>query len=159
MTTQPNTLTLSDLRDGDEKTLREGREPGPKTPKELVAVVNALVGRQHDYGTCVYAMSIAATAAFNFVAHKLGVTGFQASCADLDVLRRTRSMRGPFMIVKAEDYLYPQYDLRKKLEDFIGDNSAWFAEEAKKRLAELDDEFPAHPAVLARWKKLAGVEP
>jgi len=74
-----------------EKEMREAKEPWPYTEQQLTEYIASLVDRQHDYGTCVYAMSLAAAAAFNYVAHKLGVTGFQSSCADLDFIRRTRS--------------------------------------------------------------------
>jgi hypothetical protein len=62
--------------------------PWPYTKEQLIEYVESLVNKQYDYGTCVYAMSMAAEAAFNYVSHRLGVTGFQASCADLDFLRR-----------------------------------------------------------------------
>jgi hypothetical protein len=122
---------------------------------ELDEYISSLVDRKHDYGTCVYAMSLAATAAFNYVAGKLGVTGFQASCADLNILTRTRRIKGGFIILKAEDMLYPQYDLQQKLAEFVADQKAWLAEQAKAKLAEPHDDFPPHPRVLEHWQKLA----
>jgi len=97
---------------------------------------------------------MAATAAFYYVAHQLGVTGFQSSCADMDILRRTRSIKGPWMILKAEDALYPQYDLKAKLSEMLesGETRQWLKEEATKKLAE---NAGAHPNVIAHWKKLA----
>lgn len=136
-----------------EKQMREEKCPTPKTIEELDAYIKSLVEQKHDYGTCVYAMSLAATAAFNHVASKLGVTGFQASCADLDILRRTRSMDCPFIILKADDMLYPQYDLPSKLNEAMAEWQEWAADEAKKKMLE-KDKF-AHPDVLAHWKKLA----
>lgn len=62
----------------DEKGMREAKVPWPHTKEQLTEYVESLVNRTHDYGTCVYAMSMAAEAAFNYVAHHLGVTGFQA---------------------------------------------------------------------------------
>lgn len=136
-----------------EKEMRDSKVPRIETSVQLSAYIAALADRPHDYGTCVYAMSLAAVAAFNYISHKLGVTGFQASCADLDILRRTRHMEGPFMILKAEDLLYPQYDLREKVEEFIDKNRDWCAEEARKKLAEGGT---AHPNVRAHWESLAG---
>jgi hypothetical protein len=137
-----------------EAEMRAAKEQWPKTIEELTEYVESLVNREHDYGTCVYAMSLAATATFNYVAGKLGVTGFQASCADLDILRRTRSMKGPFIILKAEDMVYPQYDLQGKLREAMGEWQKWVAEQAKKQLAEHTD-GNVHPEVLEHWKKLA----
>jgi len=134
-----------------EKQMRDEKAPWPKTIEELTAYIQSQVEGPHDYGTCVYAMSLAATAAFQFVASTLGTTGFQASCADLDILRRTRLLDGPFMIIKAEDALYPQYDLRGKLEEALESWRPWLSDEAAKKLAN----GPAHPNVMAHWRELA----
>lgn len=138
-----------------EADMRAAKVPHPQTKEQLVEYVESLVNRQHDYGTCVYAMSMAAEAAFNYVSHKLGVTGFQASCADLDFLRRTRSLDGPFMLIKGQDALFPQYDLRKKLDEALKSWGPWLKEEAGKNLAESPD---AHPNVLAYWKYLSKMD-
>ena len=136
----------------NEKEMREATVPTPHNAKELQKYIDDLVSQDHDYGTCVYAMSMAATAAFNYVASKLGVTGFQASCADLDILRRIRHLDGPFVVLTGENTLYPQYDLRKDLEECLAKWKPWAAEEAEKRLAQYKS---AHPNVVAHWKMLA----
>ena len=69
------------------------------------------------------------------------------------MLRRTRGMEGPFIILNGEDMLYPQYDLPKKLADALEDWRGWAAEEAFIRL--LADSNGACPSVLAHWKQLA----
>ena len=135
-----------------EAEMRETKSPWPLTEKQLHEYIDSLVDREHDYGTCCYAMSLAATAAFNYVAGKLGVTGFQASCADLDFLRRSRHIDGPFIILKGEDALYPQYDLPAKLQGALAEWKSWMKEQAEKKLAETEH---AHPNVIAHWKKLA----
>lgn len=136
----------------NETEMRNSEVPWPKTEKQLLEYIKSLTERTHDYGTCVYAMSMAATATFNYVAGQLGVTGFQSSCADMDILRRTRSIKGPFMILKGEDALYPQYDLPGKLEKALEEWKPWLAEEAEKNLA---DKNHAHHDVITHWKKLA----
>jgi hypothetical protein len=136
-----------------EAEMRDSDAAHPKTIGELSDYIEALVKREHDYGTCVYAMSMAATAAFNYVAGQLGVTGFQASCADMDILRRTRSLKGPFMLIDAEKMLYPQYDLREQLAEALTEWQGWAGDEAKKKLAEGNGR--AHPDVLAHWRALA----
>ena len=135
-----------------EEELRKEKAPWPKTIEELSEYITSLVERDHDYGTCVYAMSLAATAAFYHVSTKLGVTGFQASCADLDFLKRTRHLDGPFMIIKGEDMLYPQYNLQENLREAMESWKEWAAKEAKKNLETSDG---AHPSVVAHWKELA----
>lgn len=138
-----------------EAQMRESLVPWPKTKNQLDEYIESLVKKNHDYGTCVYAMSMAATATFNYVAGQLGVTGFQSSCADLDILRRTRHMKGPFMIIKGEDALYPQYDLPDRLEKAMEEWKPWLKEEAEKKLAEGGT---VHPNVHEHWEKLAGVK-
>jgi hypothetical protein len=143
---------VESLKTLNEKELRELKLIWPHTSDELNSLIIALTERQHDYGTCVYAMSIAATAAFHFVSHVLGVTGFQASCADMDVLRRTRLYDGPFAIIKAEDMLYPQYDIPAKVSEIVSEWKPWAAEQARIKLQENGH---AHPDVRARWEALA----
>lgn len=141
-----------------EQQMREEKAPTPETGEALAEYVASLVDREHDYGTCVYAMSLAAAAAFNHVAHKLGVTGFQASCADLDFLRRVRGLEGPFMVVDSKKMLYPQYDL---LGDVVRASEAWLpwaAGEARRLLADSDRAFVAE-RVWKHWEKLAEMEP
>lgn len=135
-----------------EASMRDAKVPTPLTKEQLAEYIESLVSREHDYGTCVYAMSMAATAAFNYVASRLGSTGFQASCADMDVLRRTRMIKGPFMLINGENALYPQYDLPTKLAEAMEKWKPWLKEQAEKHLAESGH---AHPEVIAHWKKLA----
>lgn len=137
-----------------EQEMREYKVPFPQSLDELNEFITSLTERQHDYGSSAYAMSLAATAAFNYIGGKLGTTGFQASCADLDFLRRTRGLDGPFMIMKAEDMLYPQYSLPGNLAEAMDKWEEWAAEQAKKKLAESGN--TAHPDVRAHWVKLAG---
>lgn len=135
-----------------EKEMRDAKVPTFESVDDLSAYISNLILMKHDYGTCCYAMSMAATAAFNLVAKHLSVTGFQASCADLDIIRRTRSIDAPFMLVNAEKMLYPQYDLHDMLEKSIVEWKAWASEQAKEKLKEVEY---AHPDVVAHWEMLA----
>lgn len=140
-----------------EQEMRETEVLAPQSLTELSAYVDSLVNMPHDYGTCVYAMSMAAEAAFRYVAHQLGVTGFQASCADLDFLKRVRGLKGPFAIIDANDMLYPQYNIQNKVAGWMEEWKPWAREEAKKKLADpLNSQ--AHPNVKARWEELAGLD-
>jgi hypothetical protein len=138
-----------------ERAMREAEVPYIKSEDELIAYIRDLLDRPHDYGTAVYAMSMAAVAAFNYAAHQVGASGFQASCADLDILRRTRGMER-FTIVNIGDALYPQYDLPGRLAETLKEAEPWLASEARRRLAENET---AHPKVIAHWQKLAAHHP
>ena len=135
-----------------ETEMREAETPWPKSINELTEYVESLTEREHDYGTSAYAMSLAATAAFNYIASRLGTTGFQASCADLDFVRRSRGIKGPFMLIRGEDMLYPQYDLRGKLNEALFEWRDWAAKEAARLLT---DKNGACSEVVEHWKKLA----
>lgn len=137
-----------------EQEMRDATVPTLDTIEELTAYISGLVDQPQDYGTCVYAMSMAATATFNHVARKLGVTGFQASCADMDILRRTRGLKGPFMFVKGENLLYPQYDVQSNVQKWIGSCTPWAAQEAKKPLAK-SKQGSVSPLVWRHWERLA----
>lgn len=146
---------MNDKERMNEQEMRDANVPFIKTAHELSEYIEGLIEQQHDYGTCVYAMSMAAVAAFNYVASALGVTGFQASCADLDIIRRTRHMECPFMLIKLEDRLYPQYDVQAKVMEFLysQDSVKWLREEAQKKL-QTAHEGSVHTDVKAHWEKL-----
>lgn len=137
----------------NEQELRDLKAPWPESVEELTEFIESLVNQEHDYGTCVYAMSLSAVAAFQYVASKLGCSGFQASCADMDILRRTRRMER-FIILDASNALYPQYNLQEKLTEYLAELKPWLKEEAAKKLAE-NDGRDIHPDVRRHWEGLA----
>jgi len=132
-----------------EKEMRDAEVPHHNTIGALSDYIESLVQQEHDYG--------AATAAFNYVARRLGVTGFQASCADLDVLRRTRRIKGPFMLVDGNKMLYPQYSIERDVRKAMNEWMPWAADEARKLLAQ-DNEHTS-PKVIKHWKMLAALAP
>ena len=142
-----------------ERQMREAKVPEPSTPEELIAYIAMLTDRPHEYGTCCYAMSMAAVAAFNYVAGKLGVTGFQASCADLDILRRTRHLKMGFQLVRHENLLYPQYCTEEHFPTWrtlIEKNEQELANEARKLLTK--GGRTSHPNVREHWEWLASLD-
>ena len=143
----------------------EGKPPWPKSEDELLAYIremlewpNGAKEMGEGYGRCVYAMSNAALATFNYIAGKLGVTGFQASCAELQFLSDSRNIKYGFLILNAENLLYPQYNLREKTEQWIRETEPRLAEAAKKLLAEHRN-GSVHPDVRARWEQIAQMTP
>jgi len=148
--TETNTNTMN------EQEMREHTVPTFNKIEELTKYIEDLREQEHDYGTAVYAMSLAAVATYNYIANVKGVTGFQASCAYLDIIRRTRRIEGPFMILKLNDALYPQYDIPARVVEFLDGGRTWLKTEATKLLKNKND---AHPDVIAHWEKLAAYEP
>jgi len=136
----------------EEKAMRDYELPKFESLEELTEFIQALQEQDHDYGTCCYAMSLAATATFNYMAGQLGCTGFQASCADMDILKRTRMIKGPFMIIKGEEMLYPQMNPKAKLQEALDSWKEWAKEEVTRLLKESPG---ASPNVIAHWKTLA----
>lgn len=143
----------------DETEMRDAVVPTPTNLDELMSYVASLVERQHDYGTCVYAMSMAATATFHYVASKLGASGFQASCADLDILRRTRDFKWG-RVVDYENLLFPQYC---NAEHYPGWRDLMADKDVRAKLREMAREMlserkSASPGVIAHWTRLAETE-
>ena len=148
-----------------EQEMREMEIPRIESQEELEEFFNTVVVAYKDqidtqgdemgemYGKAVYVMSLFATAAFHYAAHVVGASGFQASCADLDVLRRTRRMDDGFRIINFGDLLYPQYE--DKILGFwqmIEEQKEHLAPKAKKLLEENP---AAHPNVIAHWRRIA----
>lgn len=145
------------IKEMNEKELRNFKAIWPKTQKELLKHVYELTNRKHDYGTCVYAVSLASVAMFHYMSGKLGITGFQASCADLDILSRTRSMKDGFMILDYNHLLYPQY---LDLEHFPAHQKLILKnkDNLKKKAKKLLKESPtAHADVRKHWEYIASL--
>ena len=62
-------------------------------------------------------------------------------------------MKGPALILKAEDSLYPRYDLWAKIGKFLDESRRWLKAEAEKLLKEHGRSV--HPDVLDRWNTIA----
>lgn len=145
----------------DEQEMRDMKAPWPKTWDELRDFCEPLFAKESDdYGKAAYCISLAATAMFNFAADKVGATGFQASCADLDILRRTRGLEHGFQFVDYGKALYPQYldpsntDCAA-LRAIFPEIAPTLADAAKKLLEK--NGGSAHPNVIAHWKRLAAL--
>lgn len=145
--------TTENVRSMTEEELRDSVVPTFETIEGLLTYISKLTTREHDYGTAVYAMSMAAVAAFNHVASVEGVTGFQASCAKMDIIKRLGGHKDGFMLVDYSKLLYPQYEQGiPGFWEHIKRNK----EQLKKRALELlEENDQAHPNVAAHWKKLS----
>ena len=109
---------------------------------------------ESGYNASAEAMWRAALAAFNFVASEVGATGFQASWAALKFYAEAMRYDCPISVFKADDALYPQYDLPARLATWLEECRPWLREQAVAKLNGQDMEFVA-PAVEAHWHKLA----
>lgn len=134
----------------------------PQTEEELLAYVRTELARIQQAGTgedgynlCPDLVTNVAVAAFNYAASVLGITGFQAGWAEMNFIRITRRLTGPFAILDGAQLLYPQYDLREKFEGYMREWPAQLADQARDLLSQ--SEF-AHPAVRAHWGKLAALK-
>jgi hypothetical protein len=126
------------------------RTHGPEEPYV------ALDGKAADaYSECAETLAATALDAFNLVAKALGVTGWQASYAELEFLRRSRGIKGPFGLYSMEDALYPQYDLHQRLHDlrWSDETVTWLGDCAEYALATKDDGFVAG-RVADHWRWL-----
>ncbi len=138
-----------------EQQMRDMTAPTPRTKEELLQFIGTLVDRPQDYGTCVYAISLAATAAYNFVANHVGATGFQASVADMDIIRRTRRIEW-FKILDYDKLLYPQYCTNEHFPSWesLLDNDEIAIRLGEKAASQLESSSDAHKDVVDHWKVL-----
>lgn len=137
-----------------EQEMQKEIVPTPQSLAELNRYISAMVDRDHDYGTEVYAMSMVAAAAFQYVASKLGVSGFQASGAGLDFLRRVRGMECGFRIIDYKNLLFPQYltpEHFPTMQDLLRDNCKELGMIAQQKIKENPK---AHPSVMRHWENL-----
>lgn len=143
------------LKTMKEAELREYKVPFPKSFEELKEIIDNLAEREHDYGTCVYAMSISAEASFKYISSKLGCTGFQAGCADMAFIGNTRNMKSGFSIIDWDNALYPQFreKLDVSLEGLLKGNAEHFNKKSKELLA--DKKSNAVKTVKDHWKYVA----
>ena len=133
--------------------------PAFDNEKELADFIQEMIKNGNSYNNAPYAMALSAYAAFDYVARKLGVTGFQASYADLHFLKLTRKMEDGFQILNYSLLLYPQFKYRFdeiSFDKLIKDNLPHLQEKAKKLLAE--DGKHAATAVVNHWKKIIAME-
>lgn len=146
----------------------------PENAAQLADLIESLtvfdyVDGGEGYEKSADAIWEAALAAFNYVARKVGATGFQASWAALKFYSEAMRVDGPFMVVKVEDALYPQYDVPGRVARFVEEQGPWLAEQAAEKLAEFearptvtytDDDGnertheTVHPNVVAHWRRL-----
>ena len=109
---------------------------------------------RHDYGTTCHAIAAAAIAAAYAMAHEMGPTGFQFSCAEMEFLARSRFPHNKlgFSVCDWDDVLYPQYANRFTGLDISGDTAERIKAEAKRRI---DEGGAIHPTVKEWWSRLA----
>ncbi len=136
--------------------MTEREIPWPKTEDELLAYIHEQMDGGHDYNTSAESALAVTVAAFNYAAHVMGLTGFQAGWIGMGVLAEINSIKGPFGIIMAENMLYPQYDEPSKVREWQGKWAQWLGDEARKHLAEREH---AHPDVIAHWERLAAAAP
>lgn len=148
--------------------------PEINTKEELQEFFEFLREYPHNYNTSCNAATYAMIAAFRYVGYKLGITGAQASFSALAIVGAINHYDGPYGIVRAENMLYPQYELpSEKAKEYEENWAEWASKEAKKKLeeyhadpyfeyeneetGETEKHSKVSPTVLAHWEKLAGI--
>lgn len=143
-----------------EKQMREHQVPVPRTLFQLARYLGRLLWMRHNRATAIHAVSAAAAATFLHMAYRYGLTGFEAGHADLEILRRTRDIQGPCMLVTLEDDLFPHNRIRTKVSRWLDSKEAraWLAQQAKIKL----ETYPVRdvaPHVIAHWNALVANRP
>lgn len=128
----------------------------PETEEEFLEYIRSSLNERHNYETSAEAVSNIAIAAFNYAANTLGITGFQAGWASLRALGEIKGIDGPFGIIKAEDFLFPQYDNYNKIQEWHDEWLPYLKQKATENIKEASD--LVHPDVMKRWKEYAKEE-
>ena len=125
--------------------------------ENLEEYINSLIENNQDYNTTVDAVAKAGLAAMYIMSHKLGITGFQASCALWAVIREWQysSNKTGMRMINFDDLLQPQY--KDKMTTIPKDVWENLQKEASDNLSRNKD---AHPAVIAHWQSIVqGIVP
>lgn len=125
----------------------------PKNEDELLVTIREAIANATDYNGSAEALATCAVAAFEYAASAVGATGFQGEWAALKAYGEEVGIKGPFGVMRAEELVYPQYDLHRKADELIEKWTPWAVEQARERLA--GDLTYVHPEVLAYWRGLA----
>ena len=140
-----------------EKELQAFEVPHIETTSELVSFIDRMEKEGCTYETAPYVMALSAYATFMYMAKKLEVTGFQASWADMQFLKRTRNLKDGFRILNYENLLYPQYKNEFTFEKLLEDNLDHIQEKAKELLRRTENEdgtYSAAPEVVKHWQMI-----
>jgi hypothetical protein len=150
---------FEELETMNEEELKNYKAPSLKTKDELDKLIETLSRRIQTYGTCVYAASIVLQATAHYMDHILGLTGFQASCVDIDFVSKRRLLKHGFRIIDYEKLLYPQFYnsnsyFTLSAERLLYDNIHILAIEANRLLIEQEsNNVPsATNDVINHWK-------
>ena len=122
------------------------------------AEIDAQIEQADSYDTTAEAVKDAAVKAFNYAASECGLTGFQAGWAALSFYGEVMGIKGGYIVLKAEDLLYPQYDLQRRLAEWMSSDEmrTWLADEAQKNL---DSRHGAVGSVVQHWVNLVANRP
>lgn len=141
-----------------EQEMREFKELWPESEQELIDHIRELAKANNDYGKAAYVISLAAVATFRYMSHLCGITGFQASCADMDILRRNRHYEDGFRIIDYNNLLYPQYWTDEHFptrEQLLQENLPRLQKKAKELLAQTSN---ASPNVKKHWETIVATK-
>ncbi|MBK7380617.1 MAG: hypothetical protein IPJ03_16800 [Ignavibacteriales bacterium] len=106
----------------------------------------------------VYMHEYSRRCTFNYVAINSVLLDSKPSCADLDILRRTRNYKNGFSIIDYNNLLYPQYwddEHFPSKEQLLEKNKEQLAKAAKKKLRESNGSV--HPNVKKHWEMVASL--
>lgn len=129
------------------------------TRNELVDFIDAKLAESHDYNSSAEAVRDVMVAAFDLMADALGLTGFQASWAALQGYAAAMHYDCPLIVLKAEDMLYPQYDLPGRLAEWMDECGPWLTEHAQALLDERKDDGFVVDRVREHWRTIARQAP
>lgn len=123
----------------DNKQFLKEKTPWPKDTQELVSYVEKVSEEYNtSYNDAVYGPALAAIAAFNYTASKMGLSGFQAGYSEMLFLMKQKNLENGFSVIDFNDLLYPQnlYKFNITPDKLIRENLESLKASARKLLQE-----------------------
>ena len=123
----------------DNKQFLKEKTPWPKDSQELISYVEEVSEKYNtSYNDAVYGPALAAIAAFNYTASKMGLSGFQAGYSEMLFLMKQRNLENGFSVIDFNDLLYPQnlYKFNITPDIIIRENLESLKTSARKLLQE-----------------------
>ena len=143
-----------------ETELQNYEVPRIESIDDLKKFITTMEQNGQSYDTAPYAVALASYATFMYMAGRLGISGFQASWADMQFLKRTRNMKDGFRILDYSELFYPQYEdkFNLSMDKLIEENIEYLRPKAIELLEKNkndDGSYSAHEEVVKHWKRIA----
>lgn len=119
----------------------------------FVAYVRSVLDVDKDYDTASNALWKVALAGMNYAEDHMGVSSAQRAWAEMAFLAYSRNIQGPMLLLDGTHMLYPQYNVRGQVEEWLHSSQEWVKETAQ-HLISTTKKVETAPYVWEHWTRL-----